>query len=191
MALDFKTYQNDTLKDIWSKIREVVTDIQYSSLFAEKKKKSQGKVYALLFCALLAIPAIKNLFVNFNVLENKSVVSWTMDIIYILCPIIITTSFPEFVVRYLGLYENDRSELLKLNSRLEIFKDKLFRTYSKAESCTSVAQLRNVITEYDYVCLEHNTDISEHDRLTGEIDPEIEKLAQEKAYCILDQIKMS
>lgn len=191
MALDFELYQDDTLKNIWAKIREVVTDIQYSSLFAEKKKKSQGKDYAFLFCAILSIPAIKNLFVGFNVVQEQSCVSWVVDAIYIICPIFVTISYPEFVARYLGLYEKDISDLLNLNGRLDIFKDKLFRIYSKAESCTSVAQLKNVIAEYEYVCLEHNADITAHDRLTGEIDHKTEKLAQEKAKCILEEIKMS
>lgn len=81
MVFDFQRYQDDTLKDIGTKIREVVTDIYYSSLFAKKKKKLQGKSYAFLFCVILSIPTFKNLFVGFEVMKEQCVVSCAINVI--------------------------------------------------------------------------------------------------------------
>nr|WP_308571361.1 hypothetical protein [uncultured Prevotella sp.] len=188
MALDFDNYKDDCTKNIWAKICEIVTYIQYSSLFAEKKRNSEHRWIAIGFGVILLIPALKGIAVSCELLSNRGAVSIGIDVIYIIAAGFAAFKYPEFILRYIGYYEKDISGLLDLNRRLEIFKDKLFCIYAKAESCTTNKTLEKVYEEYDKICLEHNNDITEHDKLTGKIDHEIEVEAQNKAQIILNQI---
>jgi uncharacterized membrane protein len=191
MGLDFDSYKDNYTKNIWAKIREIETDIQYSSIFIERKKKNKRKWTSIIYSVILTIPAIKGLAVTYGWLSAKNVLSIIIDIAYLIGGLVFPFAFSEFIMRYIGYYERDITELLALNGRLEILKDKLCRIYSQADSCTTTQTLNNVCKDFESICNEHIGDITEHDRLTGEIDHKLEAEAQKKAIKILKQTKKS
>lgn len=179
--MDFETYKTRCLQQIWGKICEIVTDIHYSSKVAERERHRQYRIYSFLFCLILTIPAVIDLLVNYEVIGNQSWWVVVLDIVYIVVPIIVTIKFPDFANNYIGYNEKEISELLSLNMKLEVYLHKLMNAYAKAESSKTLNELWKIDNDFQQMNFEHEADLFEHDKLTGEIDHTIEREAQKKA----------
>ncbi len=191
MEADFNIFQSETTIDIWDEICQIVTNIAYSSVMAEYKTKKQGKCYARIFCLILAFPSIKSLLLASSLFKGESSLLLIVDVLYVVVPIIAAMTFSEFILQYLGFYEKDISELIVLNNRLENYKRRLLYLYSKAESCTSVEGVDSIYKEYLQLSSDHDVNKMEHEKLTGKINPKLEKIAKAKAEETLEKLKRS
>lgn len=189
MEADFKTFQDETTKDIWDEICQIITNIAYSSVMAEHKTKKQGKCYARIFCLILALPSIKTLLLATSLFKCESKWLLIVDVLYVIIPIIAAMTFAEFVLQYLGFYEKDISALIVLNGRLENYKRRLLYLYSKTLCCTSVEGIDCIYNEYLLLSSDHDVDKMEHEKLIGKINPKLENEAKSKAEQFLKGLK--
>lgn len=82
-----------------------------------------------------------------------------------------------------GIHEKEIGGLLKLNEDLDRYKDALLAFYFRVEAMSEKStRLREMQLEYEKLKNENARYLTEHDKLTGKIDPVIQKTAQEKTF---------
>ena len=80
-----------------------------------------------------------------------------------------------------GFYEKCIVDLLNLNIKMDIYKDKLLSLYSRAESIVpGKAEIERIENSLNTIRLEHKPDVEKYDELTGVLDKNIEALARKK-----------
>ena len=172
--------QDRILDQIWDKYVEVKTYIFYSSIYCERVREKQFNKFFWLVYFCFALPTFFMVLVRLNWIQSP-VLILIIAIVSLLIPILLRYRDKNIVYAILGFYNQRINDLLDLNKQLEMFGDCLLRLYFEMENKKPTSQsFRTISTQYENLCLRFNDDIAKHDELTGEIDEDIQNLAQEK-----------
>ena len=89
----------------------------------------------------------------------------------------------QLIYTVFGIHEKEIGSLLKLNEDLDRYKDALLAFYFRVEAMPEKStKWRETQLEYEKIKTENARYLTEHDKLTGKIDPVIQKTAQEKTF---------
>ena len=170
------------LEIIWTDFVQVYTNINYSSLYSESLREKQKDIYYWVIYACFGLPPILSLIVKRYALNNE----WLflgMIILILLLPLVLRIKNKQLIYSVFGIHEKEIGGLLKLNEDLDRCKDTLLTFYFRVEAMPeNSTKWREKQLEYEKIKRENARYLTEHDRLTGKIDPVIQKIAQEKTF---------
>ena len=123
MAVDYENLQERLLDEIWDEFKQVYTDINYASIYAQKmRSKQHGKLFWVVYGSF-ALPPILAIIMKF----------WDINCGWLLLLLsFIALALPLLVRRYnkvvaysiFGFYEKSIVDLLNLNIKMDIYKGK-------------------------------------------------------------------
>lgn len=179
-------YKEEKLTQIWNMLEEVTTDICYSSILCEKRSEAQNGIFFWIIYLCIAFPSVLSLLIKIDVIQNVYMV-WAIILVSLVIPIVLKYKNKQLIYSIFGVYDQKSNQLLDLNSRLETYKNKLASLYVITASMNPTpSQIREIDGRYDSLTTEYQDAITLHDKLTGEIDQDIQKEAQIKAGKLLE-----
>lgn len=175
------------LEVIWTDFVSVYTDINYSSLYCEKLREKQNDLYFWAIYACFGLPPILSLVVKRHEVNNDWMFLGVIALILLL-PIAVRVKNKKLIYSWFGIHEKTVDGLLKLNEDLDRYKDALLALYFQVEGMSEKSHKWGEIQgNYEKLKSDNARYITEHDRLTGKIDKEIEKRAQEKTKIMIER----
>ena len=180
MAVDYENFQDRLLDEIWDEFKQVYTDINYASLYAQKiRSKQHGKLFWIVY-ACFALPPILTIILKFCGMDHWWSILF-LSLVVIALPLLVRRYNKVMAYSIFGFYEKSIVDLLNLNIKMDIYKDKLLSLYSRAESIVpGKAEIERIENSLNTIRLEHKPDVEKYDELTGVLDKDIEALARQK-----------
>lgn len=180
MAVDYENLQERLLDEIWDEFNQVYTDINYASLYAQKMRSKQyGKLFWIVYVCF-ALPPILTIILKFCGMDQW----WSillLSLVVIALPLLVRRYNKVMAYSIFGFYEKSIVDLLNLNIKMDIYKDKLLSLYSRAESIVpGKTEIERIENSLNTIRLEHKPDVEKYDELTGVLDKDIEALARQK-----------
>jgi hypothetical protein len=170
------------LELIWTDFVQVYTNINYSSLYSETLRENQKDIYYWAIYACFGLPPILSLVVKRYAISNDWLFFGVIALILLL-PLAVRIKNKQLIYTVFGIHEKEIGGLLKLNEDLDRYKDALLAFYFRVEAMSEKStRLREMQLEYEKLKNENARYLTEHDKLTGKIDPVIQKTAQEKTF---------
>lgn len=170
------------LELIWTDFVQVYTNINYSSLYSEKLRENQKGIYFWGIYACFGIPPILGLVVKRYAISNDLLFYGVIAFILLL-PLAVRINNKQLIYTVFGIHEKEIEGLLKLNEELDRYKDALLALYFQVESMSDGShKWVEVQLRYEKIKTDNARYLTEHDKLTGKIDPVIQKAAQEKTF---------
>ena len=170
------------LELIWTDFVQVYTNINYSSLYSESLRENQKSIYYWLIYACFGLPPILSLIVKRYAIDNDWLFFGVISLILLL-PLVVRIKNKQLIYTVFGIHEKEIGSLLKLNEDLDRYKDALLAFYFRVEAMPEKStKWRETQLEYEKIKTENARYLTEHDKLTGKIDPVIQKTAQEKTF---------
>lgn len=170
------------LELIWTDFVQVYTNINYSSLYSEKLRENQKGIYFWGIYACFGIPPILSLVVKRYAISNDLLFYGVIGLILLL-PLAVRIKNKQLIYTVFGIHEKEIERLLKLNEELDRYKDALLALYFQVESMSDGShKWVEVQLRYEKIKTDNARYLTEHDKLTGKIDPVIQKAAQEKTF---------
>ena len=180
MAVDYENLQDRLLDEIWDEFKQVYTDINYASLYAQKIRSEQhGKLFWIVY-GCFALPPILTIILKFCGKDHWWLILF-LSLVVIALPLLVRRYNKVMAYSIFGFYEKSIIDLLNLNIKMDIYKDKLLSLYSRAESIVpGKAEIERIENRLNTIRLEHKPDVEKYDELTGVLDKDIEALARQK-----------
>lgn len=170
------------LELIWTDFVQVYTNINYSSLYSESLRENQKSIYYWVIYACFGLPPILSLIVKRYAIDNDWLFFGVISLILLL-PLVVRIKNKQLIYTVFGIHEKEIGSLLKLNEDLDRYKDALLAFYFRVEAMPEKStKWRETQLEYEKIKTENARYLTEHDKLTGKIDPVIQKTAQEKTF---------
>ena len=170
------------LELIWTDFVQVYTNINYSSLYSESLRENQKSIYYWVIYACFGLPPILSLIVKRYAIDNDRLFFGVISLILLL-PLVVRIKNKQLIYTVFGIHEKEIGSLLKLNEDLDRYKDALLAFYFRVEAMPEKStKWRETQLEYEKIKTENARYLTEHDKLTGKIDPVIQKTAQEKTF---------
>ena len=170
------------LEVIWTDFVQVYTNINYSSLYSESLRENQKSIYYWVIYACFGLPPILSLIVKRYAIDNDWLFFGVISLILLL-PLVVRIKNKQLIYTVFGIHEKEIGSLLKLNEDLDGYKDALLAFYFRVEAMPEKStKWRETQLEYEKIKTENARYLTEHDKLTGKIDPVIQKTAQEKTF---------
>ncbi len=170
------------LELIWTDFVQVYTNINYSSLYSESLRENQKSIYYWVIYACFGLPPILSLIVKRYAIDNDGLFFGVISLILLL-PLVVRIKNKQLIYTVFGIHEKEIGSLLKLNEDLDRYKDALLAFYFRVEAMPEKStKWRETQLEYEKIKTENARYLTEHDKLTGKIDPVIQKTAQEKTF---------
>ena len=170
------------LEVIWTDFVQVYTTINYSSLYSESLRENQKSIYYWVIYACFGLPPILSLIVKRYAIDNDWLFFGVISLILLL-PLVVRIKNKQLIYTVFGIHEKEIGSLLKLNEDLDRYKDALLAFYFRVEAMPEKStKWRETQLEYEKIKTENARYLTEHDKLTGKIDPVIQKTAQEKTF---------
>ena len=170
------------LEVIWTDFVQVYTNINYSSLYSESLRENQKSIYYWVIYACFGLPPILSLIVKRYAIDNDWFFFGVISLILLL-PLVVRIKNKQLIYTVFGIHEKEIGSLLKLNEDLDRYKDALLAFYFRVEAMPEKStKWRETQLEYEKIKTENARYLTEHDKLTGKIDPVIQKTAQEKTF---------
>ena len=170
------------LEVIWTDFVQVYTNINYSSLYSESLRENQKSIYYWVIYACFGLPPILSLIVKRYAIDNDRLFFGVISLILLL-PLVVRIKNKQLIYTVFGIHEKEIGSLLKLNEDLDRYKDALLAFYFRVEAMPEKStKWRETQLEYEKIKTENARYLTEHDKLTGKIDPVIQKTAQEKTF---------
>ena len=170
------------LEVIWTDFVQVYTNINYSSLYSESLRENQKSIYYWVIYACFGLPPILSLIVKRYAIDNDWLFFGVISLILLL-PLVVRIKNKQLIYTVFGIHEKEIGSLLKLNEDLDRYKDALLAFYFRVEAMPEKStKWRETQLEYEKIKTENARYLTEHDKLTGKIDPVIQKTAQEKTF---------
>lgn len=174
------------LELIWTDFVQVYTNINYSSLYSEKLRGNQKDIYFWVIYACFGLPPILSLIVKRYAIDDDGLFLGVIALI-LLIPLALKIKNKQLIYTVFGIHEKEIDGLLKLNEDLDRYKDALLAFYFQVEAMPEKStKWRETQLEYEKIKTGNARYLTEHDKLTGKIDPVIQKAAQKKT---LEMIK--
>ena len=168
------------LELIWTDFVQVYTNINYSSLYSESLRESQKSIYYWVIYACFGLPPILSLIVKRYAIDNDWLFFGVIALILLL-PLVVRIKNKQLIYTVFGIHEKEIGGLLKLNEDLDRYKDTLLALYFQVESMSDGShKWGEVQLRYEKLKTDNARYLTEHDKLTGKIDPAIQKAAQDK-----------
>lgn len=168
------------LELIWTDFVQVYTNINYSSLYSEKLRESQKTIYFWVIYTCFGLPPILSLIVKRYGINNDWLFYGVIGLILLL-PLAAKVNNKQLIYTLFGIHEKEISGLLKLNEDLDRYKDSLLAFYFQVESLKdSSHKWGEMELKYEKLKSFNARYLTEHDKLTGKIDPIIQQIAQAK-----------
>lgn len=168
------------LELIWTDFVQVYTNINYSSLYAEKLRENQKGIYFWGIYVCFGLPPILSLVVKRYAISND----WFffgVILLILLLPLAVRIKNKRLIYTVFGIHEKEIDGILKLNEDLDRYKDALLALYFQVEAMPEKStKWGEVQLKYDKIKTDNARYLTEHDKLTGKIDPNIQKAAQDK-----------
>ena len=171
------------LEIIWTDFVQVYTNINYSSLCSESLRENQKNIYYWVIYACFGLPPLLSLIVKRYALGNDNNDWFFLGVIalILLLPLVVRIRNKQLIYTVFGIHEKEIEGLLKLNEDLDRYKDALLALYFRVEAMPEKStKWRETQLEYEKIKTENTRCLTEHDKLTGKIDLDIQKAAQEK-----------
>ena len=178
MAVDYRNLQDRLLDEIWDEFKQVYTEINYASIYAQEMRSRQhGKLFWIVYVCF-ALPPILTIILKFYGLDSLWLIL-ILSLVVIALPLLIRRYNKVMAYSIFGFYEKNIVDLLNLNMKMEIYKDKLLSLYSRAESIVpGKAEIERIENSLNAIRLEHKPDVEKYDELTGVLDKVIEAKAR-------------
>ena len=168
------------LELIWTDFVQVYTNINYSSLYSEKLRENQKDIYFWAIYACFGLPSVLNLIVKKYTICNDCLFIVIIALILLL-PLIVKIKNKQLIYTVFGIHEKEINDLLKLNEDLDRYKDALLALYFQIEAMQEKStKWGEMHLKYEKIKTDNARYLTEHDELTGKIDPIIQKAAQDK-----------
>lgn len=170
------------LELIWTDFVQVYTNINYSSLYSEMLRESQKDVYYWAIYACFGLPPILSLIVKRYAIDNDCLFVGVIVLILLL-PLAVRIKNKQLIYTVFGIHKKEIGGLLKLNEDLDRYKDALLALYFQVESMSDKShKWGEVQMKYEKLKTDNTRYLTEHDKLTGKIDLDIQKAAQDKTF---------
>lgn len=187
----FNVYKESQLDIIWAKLEEIYTNIEYSSLVAASEKSNARKRIVV---TLIVINAIYSAFCFLHgegiLFKPHSIVFITINVVYILGGGAIAYFKSDWLEDIVGLKTKNGQKLIELNSYLETYRLKVFGAFAKARASDNEKEFESIIKDFQQIVSDNLPFEKQHDELTGQIDPILEKEAQQKAKLKMEALKL-
>lgn len=170
---------------IWTDFVQVYTNINYSSLLCEQLREKQNNIYFWAIYACFGLPTIFSLIASKYGVENDWLF-WGVVLLILFIPLCVRVKNKKLIYSWFGIYEKKVDELLKLNEDLDHYKYELLKLYFQVD-CMSERSHKwgEIQMRYEKLNSDNSRYITEHDRITGKIDKDIEKKAQLKTQTMI------
>jgi len=180
MAVDYENLQERLLDEIWDEFKQVYTDINYASIYAQRMRSIQhGKLFWVVYGSF-ALPPILAIIMKLYDIKCGWLIM-LLSFIALALPLLVRRYNKVMAYSIFGFYEKSIVDLLNLNIKMDIYKDKLLSLYSRAESILpGKAEIERIEIKLNTIRLEHKPDVEKFDELTGVLDKEIEAQAKLK-----------
>lgn len=172
---------------IWTDFVQVYTNINYSSLFCERLREKQNDWYFWAIYACFGLPPILNLIVKRYSIDNNWLF-FGVILLILLLPLVVRVKNKRLIYSWFGIHEKVIDGLLKLNEDLDSYKDALLALYFQVEGMSENSyKWGEVELKYEKLKSDNARYITEHDKLTGKIDKEVEQEAQKKTIIMIER----
>lgn len=170
---------------IWTDFVQIYTNINYSSLYCEKLREKQNDIYFWAIYACFAIPPILSLVAK-RYQINNDFFFFGLIVVILVMPLAVRVKNKHLIYSWFGIYEKKVDDLLKLNEDLDRYKDALLSLFFQVEGMSDhSSKWSEVLLRYDKLKSDSVRYTTEHDRLTGKIDPVIQENAQKKTSTMI------
>lgn len=189
MTTKFETQKDLLVKSILEQYAQNNVNIQYSSLWAAKYGKSKLIWLIRIVSSLLTIaPIVLEILRSYGIIDssNRSVM-WIIVVCLCIAAVLFLIN-PDWMESVLSMKRKEANKLLDLNKRLQQYEYKLEGLYN--EVCASKSNIVTLQSKFDAMRNEYLDDENQHDRLTGEIDSNLEEEAKKKTYEIMELKKL-
>lgn len=189
MAEKFEAQKALLIKSILEEYSQNNVNIQYSSLWAAKYGKSRLIWPIRIISSLLTlIPLILEILRSYGIIDDSvRSVMWIMIICLSISTIVLAVN-PNWMESVLSMRRKEANTLLDLNKRLQQYEYKLEGLYN--EVCASKTNISALQSKFNSLRMEYINDVNLHDKLTGELDRELENEARKKTTEIMDIKKL-
>ena len=172
---------------IWTDFVQVYTNINYSSLFCERLREKQNDWYFWAIYACFGLPPILSLIVKRYSIDNNWLF-FGVILLILLLPLVVRVKNKRLIYSWFGIHEKVIDGLLKLNEDLDSYKDALMALYFQVEGMSENShKWGEVELKYEKLKSDNARYITEHDKLTGKIDKEVEQEAQKKTIIMIER----
>ena len=172
---------------IWTDFVQVYTNINYSSLFCERLREKQNDWYFWAIYACFGLPPILSLIVKRYSIDNNWLF-FGVILLILLLPLVVKVKNKRLIYSWFGIHEKVIDGLLKLNEDLDSYKDALLALYFQVEGMSENShRWGEVELKYEKLKSDNARYITEHDKLTGKIDKEVEQEAQKKTIIMIER----
>ena len=172
---------------IWTDFVQVYTNINYSSLFCERLREKQNDWYFWAIYACFGLPPILNLIVKRYSIDNNWLF-FGVILLILLLPLVVRVKNIRLIYSWFGIHEKVIDGLLKLSEDLDSYKDALLALYFQVEGMSENShKWGEVELKYEKLKSDNERYITEHDKLTGKIDKEVEQEAQKKTIIMIER----
>ena len=111
-----------------------------------------------------------------------------MILLILLLPLVERVKNKRLIYSWFGIHEKVIDGLLKLNEDLDSYKDALLALYFQVEGMSENShKWGEVELKYEKLKSDNARYITEHDKLTGKIDKEVEQEAQKKTIIMIER----
>ena len=171
----------------WTDFVQVYTNINYSSLFCERLREKQNDWYFWAIYACFGLPPILSLIVKRYSIDNNWLF-FGVILLILLLPLVVRVKNKRLIYSWFGIHEKVIDGLLKLNEDLDSYKDALMALYFQVEGMSENShKWGEVELKYEKLKSDNARYITEHDKLTGKIDKEVEQEAQKKTIIMIER----
>ena len=109
-------------------------------------------------------------------------------LLILLLPLVVRVKNKRLIYSWFGIHEKVIDGLLKLNEDLDSYKDALLALYFQVEGMSENShKWEEVELKYEKLKSDNARYITEHDKLTGKIDKEVEQEAQKKTIIMIER----
>lgn len=189
MAEKFEAQKALLIKSILEQYSQNNVNIQYSSLWAAKLGKSKWIWPIRIVSSLLTIiPIVLEILRSYGILDNSNrSVMWIIIVCLFFAALMLLIN-PDWMESVLSMKRKEANTLLDLNKRLQQYEYKLEGLYN--EVCASKTNISALQSKFNSLRMEYINDVNLHDKLTGELDRELEDEARKKTTEIMDIKKL-
>ena len=189
MTEKFEKQKDLLLKTILEQYAQNNVNIQYSSLWVAKYGKSKLILPIRIISSLLTIvPIVLIILRNSGIVDNSNQSVLWIILTCLTIVVILSIINPDWMKSVLSLKRKKANELLDLNKKLQMYEYKLEGLYN--DTLASKSNISSLQNRLDALRSEYLNDVNLHDELTGEIDEELEKVAQQKTCEIMNIKKL-
>ena len=151
-------------------------------------REKQNDWYFWAIYACFGLPPILSLIVKRYSIDNNWLF-FGVILLILLLPLVVRVKNKRLIYSWFGIHEKVIDGLLKLNEDLDSYKDALLALYFQVEGMSENShKWGEVELKYEKLKSDNARYITEHDKLTGKIDKEVEQEAQKKTIIMIKRI---